>query len=191
MVTYKELIAEIYKEYRLLTNDNDFAYFEKTIALDYNKLDKSLFIKELLEKNYTDSFTTEIFFCFPKLWCDLTIENWKNIVNQTIRQDVRPYIDNHGCFYDLFFLNKFLNINPFVLLEDNEKNKALIIKMQAFNNYFILNEVDIENLEDGTIPIADLLEETFKKLQVKDELISQNIDHDAFTNYLDKLAENK
>lgn len=189
MVIYKELIAKIYNEYRSLEDDNDFTDFEKTIALDYDNLNKTLFIKELLSQNFVFNFVSTVFFNFPKLWSDLTIENWKDIVNNTERPDVRPYMDNHGCYYDLFFLNKFLHINPFVLLDDNEKNKSLIIKMSAFTAFFVLDEIDIENLEDGTIAIADLFEETFKKLQVNDQLVSENRNYDAFADYLKQLTE--
>lgn len=189
MVTYKELITKIYKEYRVLEDDNGFTDFEKTIALDYDNLDKVVFIKELLSQNFVFNFMSTVFFNFPRLWSDLTLENWKDIVNNTARPNVRPYMDNHGCYFDLFFLNKFLHINPFVLLDDTAENKKMMMNVLPFTHFFILNEIDLENLEDGTIAITDLLEETFKKLHVNDQLVSENRDYDAFADYLKKRTE--
>jgi len=184
MVSYKALITELYSQYRLIEDNFDYASFEKKIGLDYDNIDKKNFIKELLGQNYVYNFVDTVFFSFPKLWSDFNIEDWTDIVNNTIRPEVRPYVDNHGCFYDLSFLNKYLNINLFALLEDNEQNKALIAKMLAFTEIFIINEVELEYFEDGTITITDILEETSKRLQIKKELISENRTYHAFEDYL-------
>ena len=100
--------------------------------------DKVEFLTGLFSNNFNADYTVKLLLSFPELWLDLTLEDWIKIISNTKRITPRALGINEGCFSDIKFLCRFLNIDGFQILSltnidiKAKKNIVNYFRMHAF-----------------------------------------------------------
>lgn len=80
-------------------------------------------------------YSIKFLLCTPEIWQILSLEDWEEIIYKVERPiKVRYLIDDIGNFNDILFLNRYIGINVFKLIEENpnlppDKKKSIL-------NYF-------------------------------------------------------